>query len=191
LGLKERIRFLASLAEVRPEDRIQALAVKMLYYTGGRTDDVLSLQWRDVQDDAIYLDPDSTKTHMAKIFMTQELRDILNEARALRQTPIKKHQFVFPASLDKPEVGLPNIYDVFNEIMKRANIKKFTPHQLRHNYVTECERMDLTGAEKRVLTRHADDRTADHYTHAFPEDIMKAAEDVGEQLTEELWGGEE
>src|SRR5512139_18911 len=102
--------------------------VALGYYTGMRRGEILNLIWKKVNMQEGYLDlePEDTKnSEPRRIYFNDVLWDIFRRARKVRGL---KHDYVFTYR-GKP---IKEFREGFNRALKKAGIKNFHFHDLRH-----------------------------------------------------------
>ena len=162
---EERVLINSSSIELRP---ILACALN----TAMRKSEILTLKWENIDLDRkiITLNHTNTKSKKTKrIPINSTLRKLLLEQKL--KAGSSAHAFL--SSNGKPYKRHDSLNQVFNGACRRANIKGFRFHDLRH---TAATRMIEAGASIVAVSRilgHADLKTTMRYAH--PDDSLKDA----------------
>ena len=165
-----KIRFLSkeeekSLFEAIGNHWIKPVII-MALQTGMRKGEILSLKWSCVNFDEKYVDVLETKSGKPrKIPMSDKLYKALKE-----QTQVNEYVFINP--LTKNRHG--NVNDVFPEFLKKAEIKSFCFHDLRHTSATRMVECGIDLVVVKEILGHSDIKTTMRYAHPVPEIKLKA-----------------
>ncbi|HBG49942.1 MAG TPA: hypothetical protein DDW90_10675 [Cyanobacteria bacterium UBA9971] len=131
-----------------------------------RKSEILDLQWSCVDFTQKYIDVLQTKSGKPRqIPMSERLYNTLNEQKRI-------NEYVFINPITKNRHG--NINDIFPDFLKKAEVKNFRFHDLRH---TAATRMVEKGADLVVvkdILGHADINITMRYAHPVPEMKLKA-----------------
>lgn len=136
--------------------------------TGMRKGEILNLTWNCVDFTQNIIDVLKTKSGKPrKIPMSKKLKDVLKSIS-------QESEFVF---INPTTKGVPqNINDVFPDFLKKAKIKNFRFHDLRHTVATRWVESGIDLVVVKELLGHADIKTTMRYAHALPEIKLKAVE---------------
>ena len=133
-------------------------AILLILYTGCRLGEVLNLRWDSVhlKDRYIYLD--DTKTGESARPLNQKAIDLLTSL-----TPKEGNPYVFYGKV--PGKPLAEVKTAWRAILKRAGIKNFRIHDLRHSFASFAlkEGVDLYTVSK--LLGHKNIATTTRYAH--------------------------
>jgi integrase len=146
-------------------------AIRLLFLTGARVSEILSLRWREVDLARGELRLPDSKTGRKTIILSAPARDLL--ASWPRQA---KSQYVFPGEGRGSKKGQHrvNLTDAWGWIRKRARIPDVRLHDLRHSFasvaVSEGQSLPVIGA----LLGHPQAATTQRYAHLM-DDPLRAA----------------
>ncbi len=165
-----KIRYLTSDEEKRLFEAIDDHWIKPIVIcalqTGMRKTEILDLTWDCVDFTQKYITVLQTKNGKSRqIPISQKLIDALQG-----QEKIKEYIFINP--ITKNRHG--NINDIFPHFLKKAQIKNFRFHDLRH---TAATRMVEKGVDLIVvmdILGHSDIKTTMRYAHPVPEMKLRA-----------------
>ena len=174
-------RLLASCKESRNPylHSIVALALS----TGMRRGELLWLRWQDVAFEKRYIILEKTKNgtmrYVPMVGMSQRILQSLRDSESI----LDKSHHVFPS------LNLNRYIDIrsaWNAALKRADIKNFTFHDLRHSCASF---LTMSGASQRDIAEilgHKDLRMTHRYTHLSQSHLSEALE----RATEKFMGEE-
>ncbi len=147
-------------------------AIRMLLYTGCREGEVLNLKWDNVhlKDHYIYLD--DTKTGESARPLNQKAIDLLTSI-----TPKDGNPYVFYGNVPGKPLAKTNGV-TWKKVLKRAGIKGFRIHDLRHSFASFClsQKVDLYTVSK--LLGHKNIATTTRYAHLELEYLKEATNKV-------------
>lgn len=150
LGAEERDRLLAVVAARR--DWLRPLFV-VLYYTGLRLGDVLSLTWDRVDFERGIL---LVKTRKTGVWVYPPLHPTLHaELERWRDDWAGTTKWVFPSSSDQSRhIGVHSVAKPWNDMIKKAGIDKLWRHDLRRHFVTMLRAAGVGDGVIRQYTGH-------------------------------------
>jgi integrase len=183
----ERERLLAALDAEDPGYETHARAAKMLMVTSCRLNEVIGLVWSEVGEDGAALNLRDSKTGPRKVDISDEAREILAAAKKAQDRSGEDSAFVFPDPRNTKRC-LQNFNGYWGRLMRRAKIKKFPVHSLRHNWATQAMRRGIPYQVIRRALGHKNDRETWGYIHVVKADIKAAAKDIGDWLAKMLRG---
>lgn len=138
------------------------LIIKLLYSTGIRVSELVSLKWKDLepsQGTAWVRQGKGQKDRL--ITVSKKLCEELQEIR-------EESQYIFPGQ--KGEMSTRNVQSIIKRAQKKANIdKEITPHTLRHSFATHLLE---NGNDLRIIQEllgHSNIQTTQIYTHISSE----------------------
>ena len=140
--------------------------------TGMRKSEILGLKWSQIDFKNDFIEVLKTKSGKARKI---PISDRLN--KALKENLLtSKSEYVFT----NPETNKPyiDIKKAFSTVLKKANIKKFRFHDLRHTVAT---RMVESGADLVVVQEilgHSNIQTTMRYAHPVPENKKRAIDSL-------------
>lgn len=173
LELQKLEESLTQEEQKRPASYCLVNAIRLLLYIGCREGEVLNLKWESVhlEDRFIYL-PDSKGGESARP-LNQKAIDLLAAMK-----PREGNPYVFYGRL--PGKPLVQINATWRKVLKRAEIKEFRIHDLRHSYASFALKkgVDLYTVSK--LLGHKNIATTTRYAHLELEHLKKATNKVAE-----------
>ena len=153
-------------------NRIAALIVKFALYTGLRLDEIIGLEWKDVDLDKHFITLVDPKGNPVTLPISEEATAILNEA--LKRQPLPECDFVFPNQDGGRRVSFGKTW---SRIRKRAGIpKNFRFHDLRHtfaSYLASSGEVDIYTLQK--LLNHQDPKMTQRYAHLLDVALRRGA----------------
>jgi integrase len=166
-----------------PTKRLRAL-VYFVAYTGARIDEVIHLEWHDIEWNAgvAWLHHKienelKTEDSAAPFGLPDKLITILREWEAE-----KTCSWVFPNSTGRPWKGGGPGYkhlDQLKALAERAGVKDATWKKFRHALSTHAKgRFGLTAEQVRAQLRHTTVDTQEHYTHDDLANLRDAVKEI-------------
>ena len=153
-------------------NRLGALVVKFALYTGFRLDEVIGLEWKDVDMDRRFVSLRDPKGNPVTLPVCNEALDILIEAEKIK--PVHDCAWVFPNNKGQRRVSFGKIW---SRIRKASKIPKgFRFHGLRHNFASHLAssgEVDLYTLQK--LLNHQTPEMTQRYAHLLDEALMRGA----------------
>jgi integrase len=164
-----------------PEEYAQLLAhcsphlapiVRLAYHTGMRRGEILGLTWGqiDLKERCIRLLPEDTKTNEGRdVPLKQELVEMFKAfPRGLPMTPVFTYKGHSIAEMKRS----------FSTACKRAKIKDFTFHDLRHTFNTNAYRAGVPIPTIMKITGHKSITMFRRYTTISLDDLKEAVEKI-------------
>jgi integrase len=148
-------------------------AILLMLYTGCRKSEVLNLKWVNVNIKDRYMHLPDTKTGESARPLNQKAIDLLASI-----TPKESNPYVFYGKI--PGKPLSEVKTAWSAILKRAAIKDFRLHDLRHSFASFSlsKGVDLYTVSK--LLGHRNIATTTRYAHLELEQLKKATERTAE-----------
>ena len=168
LSPQEYRRLGQSLAQEDEQFAAQVAIVRLLIYTGARSQEIAALRWDWVQPPRLLL-PDS-KTGQKTIWLCSQAVHILENLSRHEDSP-----FVFPNTGGKAPVRLDNWWYKFR---RRSALPDLRVHDLRHSYASIAIRHKVPLATIGRLLSHELPETTAKYAHLADETIAEAASRV-------------
>lgn len=169
-----------------------AFMILFMIYTGLRREEVVPLQYKDINIDEKYI-----LINKAVYFEKNQphLKPTKNSEQ--RKVPIfnilfdthKKNDYIFPNRLGEMmsetsiKKKLTNVLNGLNKDLKEEDKIKFTLHQLRHTYVCILHKAGIDIKQAQVWTGHKDVKVLlNIYTHLDSQDNQKSIDMVNQFL---------
>jgi integrase len=150
-------------------DHLQPL-VRLILGTGLRRGEALQLKWGDVDSKQVHVRGETAKDQAFRaVPLTADAQEALRAWRE-QQTDAKPDAFVFVRS----KGGSHQVNTSWATLMKRAQIKGFRLHDLRHDYAS---RLVMAGTPLYTVARllgHASSETSERYSHLAPDHLRDA-----------------
>jgi integrase len=154
------------------DNRLAAFIVKFALYTGLRLDEVIGLEWKDVDLDKYFISLVDPKGNPVTLPIGVESVKILNDA--LKHQPVPDCPIVFPNNKGGRRVSFGKIW---SRIRKKSGIRKsFRFHDLRHtfaSYLASSGEVDIYTLQK--LLNHQDPKMTQRYAHLLDEALRRGA----------------
>jgi integrase len=147
-----------------------ALIVRFALHTGFRLDEVIGLEWKDVDTEKRFAKLVDPKGNPVTLPICDEAVQILGDAK--KHLPTPKCPYVFPNKKGERRISFGKIW---SRIRKKAEIPKgFRFHGLRHtfaSYLASSGQVDLYTLQK--LLNHQDPKMTQRYAHLLDEALRR------------------
>lgn len=154
------------------ENQLAALIVKFALFTGMRQDEVMGLEWSDIDLERQFISLVDPKGNPANIPISDKAVSIIRIARSLQ--PSFDCPYVFPNQKGERRV---NFFHIWDRIRKASGIRKsFRFHDLRHtfaSYLASSGEVDIYTLQK--LLNHQDPKMTQRYAHLLDEALRRGA----------------
>jgi integrase len=170
-----------------PEDRRAIAAIRLLLFTGGRVNEILTLRWSwiDWRLGVARL-PDS-KTGPKILFLSEPAVRLLEELKITAQRDYPRSPFVLPG--DRISSNFQGLFGAWNRIRTIARLPDLRLHDLRHVYastaVADGDSLYIVG---RILG-HRRSETTQRYAHLSIEPVRRVANRTAAKLAVFLSAG--
>jgi len=146
------------------------LVLMFLYYAGLRLDEVINLDWQDIDFEREVIHIKKAKGEKERVvFLHKKLKEML------KIYGIDKKGLVFKSQMGK-KYNKRTIQQIVHNTAKKAGIeKKVTPHTLRHSFATHLLEAGVDIRYIQQLLGHKSLRTTQIYTHVANKDIKNLA----------------
>lgn len=131
---------------------LERAVIHTLYGAGLRVSELLNLKRDDIDADG-YLRVWGKGGRQERVPVPEQVTQAL-----AAHTEGKRQQQVF-------DFGYSSLRAILNVVADRANVKRFTPHALRHSYVTHSLMAGGTVQDVSKAVRHRNIQTTMHYVH--------------------------
>jgi integrase len=176
VGFFERDQFLAVLAHLAEPLRP---AATFAYITGWRIDsEILALEWRQVDFSAgeVRLDPGKTKNGEGRTFpMTRELRDVLEQQRAITENLQRQLKIVCPRVFNRSGRHIKSFRIAFRTACSAAGCPGRVLHDFRRTAVRNLVRAGIPERVAMQMTGHKTRSVFERYNIVSAGDLREAA----------------
>ena len=148
-------------------------ALFMILYTGCRAGEVLSLKWENVHLKDSYIHLPDTKTGEGARPLNQKAIDLLSA-----MTPKEGNPYVFYGKV--PGQPVVEIKTAWKTILKRAGIKDFRIHDLRHSFASFALKKGVPLVHISKLLGHRNIATTMRYAHLELEQLKESTNIVNQ-----------
>lgn len=180
---EERERFEQTLA-IYP-NRQAVMIFRLLFFTGARVSEILSLTWEEVRTDASLIHKHDSKTGERTIYLNAPAEAVLREAKKWSG----KSSWVFP---NQENWNRPYTYNAIQQHWKRfrkmAELPDLRIHDLRHNFGSAAAKQGMSLPMIGELLGHRQISTTKRYVHFATDHLRAQAERLGKELS---WDEEE
>ena len=156
--------------KVRP---IAATAVTLLLLTGCRASEITGLQWQDVRGHRLRLR--DSKTGPRTVWLGDEARALIETLPRFRKVPWLFWSTRFRRRLQ----GLSHYWYEFRDA---AGLPPLRLHDLRHTFASHAAMNKETLPMIGRLLGHASVKSTARYAHFDDENVLKAAQEIGDAL---------
>lgn len=159
-------------------------------YTGLRSIEARSLEWKNVDwiHRTIRIPGEVAKNRQELILpFTRQLEAILRNRKFHRDSSgmginNPRFAYVFPSAVSGGKKGYMDSAGYHYKRASKLSGVNFTTHTLRHTFVTQAERADITYAKQKYLVNHRPQDITQHYQHLEVDDVREAAQAVADQI---------
>ena len=173
LELKKLEESLARQEKEQPSSFCSVNAIRLLLYTGCRAGEILNLKWDNVHQKDHYIYLDDTKVGESARPLNQKVIGVLTSMKPKEGNPYVFYGKVPGKPLREPKTA-------WRKVLKRAGIKGFRIHDLRHSFASFClsQGIDLYTLSK--LLGHRNIATTARYAHLELEHLKEATNKVAQ-----------
>ena len=157
----------------RPVSYCAVNAIFMILYTGCRVSEILSLKWESVHLKDRYIHLPDTKTGEGARPLNQKTIDLLGS-----MTPKECNPYVFYGKI--PGQPVVEIKRAWATILKRAGIKDFRIHDLRHSFASFALKKGVPLVHVSKLLGHRNIATTMRYAHLELEQLKESTNIVNQ-----------
>lgn len=166
----------ANLIKAAEQSKSPVLAdfIRLAIHTGCRSGELLGLEWRrvDMSRRLIYLDAEHTKTAKRRsVPLNDDAREALANRSRFRSAHCSDSPWIF---CNQSGCRVANVKRAFEGACKRAGIKDFRIHDLRHTCAAWLVSAGVPLAEVRDVLGHASVTMTERYAHLEPENLRHA-----------------
>lgn len=152
-------------------NRTMVNIVRLLLFTGARKNEVLSATWEQFDlNKGVWTKPahNTKQKKMEHLPLSPDVLDILKDMAAKKE----KSPFLFPGKVSGKPLQDPK--KAWATILKRAGLKDFTMHDLRHTYASHLVSSGLSLSIVGKLLGHTQTSTTQRYAHLADEPLREA-----------------
>ncbi len=150
-------------------------AIRLLLLTGARVNEILTLQWKDINFKLKMVRLQESKTGQKTIYLSAPTLQLLLEIPRIKDNP-------YVICGKNKGSHLINIKDPWNTIRKSAGLEDVRLHDLRHNYastaVTTGHHLKVIGS----LLGHKNTKTTERYAHLANDPLQTANETISNRI---------
>ena len=174
-------RVLFEMEEERIELPSAIAAIRLLLFTGCRLNEILTLEWRHVDESAHLLRLPDSKTGAKSVPIGQAAIAALRSIQHLPDNP-------YVIAGRNAGAHLTDLQPFWQRVRGRAGLKDARIHDLRHTFasiaVSNGQSLPMIGK----LLGHTQVQTTARYAHLANEPVLEAANDVSKLVQERLLG---
>lgn len=164
-------------------------AIRLLALTGCRRDEILTLQWWQVDFDRSLINLPDAKAGDRSVQLNQRAVDILRGLEAIEQEQAARgnpNDYVMRGY--RHGQRLIGIQRVWHRIRTAAKIPDVRLHDLRHSFASEAIAAGASLYVTGGLLGHRDSRTTQRYAHLSEAQLREVSERVAVNITEAMAG---
>ncbi len=158
-------------------------AIRLLIFTGCRRNEILELQWKDVNIERAMLLLPETKTGARPVYLSAPALSVLAGL-----PKVSKNPFVIVG--EKEGQRLINLRKPWLRICKVARLKEVRIHDLRHSFASVGVNGGASLPIIGKLLGHAKSSTTEKYSHLAADPVRAVNEAMGRQIAAMLAGQE-
>lgn len=162
------------------DDKLKAVILFALH-TGCRLDELINLQWRDIDLDERIItirnkDDFSTKTGKIRYIPISNFLLELLEARKPQNLEVADNYYVL-GKVNHYKYGKSYISKIFKKHLRKLHFpERYHFHCLRHTFITQLARKGINIYDIKQLAGHSSIETTELYLHSITDDLRKAVE---------------
>ena len=181
---KPKVNCLGKPLPAAASSTVLADFIELALNTGCRKGELLSLQWDDVDLSTRLLKLQETKSgEWQTVPINEQARQVLVRRMKKREASCPSTPFVFFHETARQGVSegdrIKDLKKSFTSACKRAGIKDFRIHDLRHTFASWLVRNGTPLLEVSKLLRHSSTTMTERYAHLAPDQLHQAAANLG------------
>ena len=171
--LKRLENSLIEQQKLQPASYCTVNAIFMILYTGCRVSEILNLKWENVHLSDSYIHLPDTKTGEGARPLNQKAIELLSSMK-----PKEGNTYVFYGKV--PGQPIVEIKRAWGTILKRADIKDFRIHDLRHSFASFALKKGVPLVHVSKLLGHRNIATTMRYAHLELEQLKESTNIVNQ-----------
>ncbi|MDD2760528.1 MAG: tyrosine-type recombinase/integrase [Methylomonas sp.] len=158
------------------ENQVAAAAFAFLLYTGARRQEALDAKWEhvDLQRRSWFI-PMSKSGKSRNVILNRMAIDLL-----MKQVRIPGNPYIFPGKVEGNQLNNPQ--KAFARVLKKADIKNFRIHDLRHSHASIAINNGASLYEVQHLLGHSQSKTTTRYAHLADETLRKVSDTISHTI---------
>ena len=156
----------SSLEIDSPTHYLDLTLLKIMYYSGLRVSELISLKKQDIYFKGNYLKVFGKRSKERIVPFSDNAKKVLTDYLSLYRYLIKSKSDLLFLFNDGKKVTRQYVYSMIKNTEKKSNInKKISPHTLRHSFATELLENGAKLKDVQTLLGHSKIETTQIYTH--------------------------
>ncbi|MEZ8330750.1 tyrosine-type recombinase/integrase (plasmid) [Vibrio splendidus] len=161
---------LDSLEKDNPD---KVMIIRLLIYTGCRSSEVRTLQWKEYRGRHWHLL--DSKTGAKTVYLCTQVRAYLDAWQS-------ESDYLFPAPCNTQPISINQLTEFWRKVRQLAGLEGVRLHDLRHTYASLAIQSKVNLVVLSRLLGHAEAETTLKYAHLGREDVCQAATHVASVL---------
>lgn len=159
-------------------------AIKLLALSGARRNEIVGLEWSEVDRSGSALRLSKTKTGYSVRVVGEPVFELLDTINRSNSSP-----FVFPAPRGSKTGYFGGFKKGFERFMDLVDLPKdITPHTFRHTFVSVAADLEYSDSTIASLVGHKGHTMTSRYTHRADAPLIAAANRVTEEIQRQMAG---
>ncbi|ENM5740415.1 tyrosine-type recombinase/integrase [Vibrio mimicus] len=155
------------------DNPIPVMIIRLLIYTGCRSSEVRTLQWKDYRGGHWHLS--DSKTGAKTVYLCSQVRTYLKKWRT-------ESDYLFPARCHTKPISEAALSSFWHKVRSLAELEGVRLHDLRHTYASIAIQSNINLTVLSRLLGHAEVETTLKYAHLSNLDVCKAASRISGAL---------
>ena len=168
--LRQLWGILDSLEKDNPD---KVMIIRLLIYTGCRSSEVRTLQWKEYRGRHWHLL--DSKTGAKTVYLCTQVRAYLDAWQS-------ESDYLFPAPCNTQPISINQLTEFWRKVRQLAGLEGVRLHDLRHTYASLAIQSKVNLVVLSHLLGHAETETTLKYAHLGREDVCHAATHVASVL---------
>ena len=156
------------------KDRLAALAVKLLLFTGARKSEILAARWENVDVARRILTVPLSKSGKARhIPLSDAALQVLAEIKS-------QSEWLFPSSQKDSHIS--SIFAAWDRVRTKTGLKDVRLHDLRHSFASFLVNEGCSLYEVQRILGHQNPKVTMRYAHLAQKSLLRAVNIVGKKF---------